>query len=211
MKKNLIELLTVVGREAYPKMEELRLADHVKKIARVSDYEEINSLSPTDQYDFVADTIAVMEHPNWFHKIEVKQIMDTSYEDGSCWIEYLLDEMFYGYIHSDDISDDLEELEEGMEEEVQGWIDCEKINPANLFMKRTIDSILPELAKLIEECRQSDNDMWFVEYEDVEEQNLDVEKIEKEVERLGLEGYVTFDENDCAITVYGGVITQFLF
>lgn len=211
MKKNLIELLTVVGREAYPKMEESRLADHVKKIARVSDYEEINSLSPIDQYDFVADTIAEMEHPNWLHKIEVKQIMDTSYEDGSCWIEYLLDEMFYGFIHSDDISDDLEELEEGMEEEVQGWIDCEKINPANLFMKRTIDSILPELAKLIEECRQSDNDMWFVEYEDVEEQNLDVEKIEKEVERLGLEGYVTFDENDCAITVYGGVITQFLF
>lgn len=208
MKKNLIELLTVVGREAYPKMEESTLKTCVEIIANVCDYEEVKNMCDGDKYDLMADGIAEIMHPNWFHKVKIKNIMDSAYEDGTRWIEYLLDEEFLGYIDSWDLSSIVEVVAEGMEEEIQYYVDCEEINLVNLVKKRKISTILPELAELIEKCRQSDNDMWFVEEEDIDDVTL--EKIEAEVERLELEEYIEFG-NDAAITIYGGIITRFLF
>lgn len=76
-----------------------------------------------------------------------------------------------------------------------------------------------ELSDLIEECRQSENEMWYVEMEDLKDNCSSADEIEEyileiknRVNKLNLNDYIIFDEDDeTVITVYGGVITQFLF
>ena len=61
--------------------------------------------------------------------------------------------------------------------------------------------------------------MWFVEWEDLEEilsnDEGDIKSflaiLKDEVEKLELSDYIKFEEDGVAITVYGGVITKFLF
>ena len=74
---------------------------------------------------------------------------------------------------------------------------------------RAIRQLFKYLAEIIEECRESENEMWFVEEDEITEE--EAMKISDEVERLGIEDYVRFYEDGCAITIYGGVITRFLF
>ena len=74
----------------------------------------------------------------------------------------------------------------------------------------------PYLASIIQDCLQSENEMWFVEDDDEEFEELNQDEnflpnLELEVKKLGLEYYIRFEEDDCHITVYGGVITKFLF
>lgn len=65
------------------------------------------------------------------------------------------------------------------------------------------------LAEIIEECRQSENQMWFVEFGTMKLGN--VKRIKEEVKKLGLEDCITFLEDDCLITVYGGVLDEIIF
>lgn len=136
--------------------------------------------------------------------VTVERIMSTSYDDGTSWSEYSTP-IGLGY----EITTEYEEGEE-----------CKvKIDPEKLTNKKSIYQCSNYLGKIIEQCRQSDNDMWFVEWEDLQEEiSLDKEvqedfldELNTEIEKLGLKDYVKTYEDDCAVTVYGGVITEFLF
>ena len=74
-----------------------------------------------------------------------------------------------------------------------------------------LESLSPYLQKIIMECMSSDNEMWFVEYDDKEINELIISnpymlsELEYEVWNFGLDDVIRFGEDDCYITVYGGV------
>lgn len=145
-------------------------------------------------------------------KINVLNITETSYEDGTCWAEYYFKNKL-GYFISSEIDEDTSI--EDMNNKING--DIEIYN--KLITKKNIKECGEYLASIIEECRQSENEMWFVEYEDLnkfigynkEKQAEFLEELEKEVSELKIEEYIIFHEGRIVITVYGGVITKFLF
>lgn len=74
------------------------------------------------------------------------------------------------------------------------------------------NDLSPYLKLIVSECIQSDNEMWFVEFDDEYYINMNEatnglfeEELKKEVKKLNLQDYITFNENDCFIRVYGGV------
>ena len=139
--------------------------------------------------------------------IEIFRIMDTTYEDNTSWIEYRVNDSF-GY----EIIDG-EEQEHSKEQIGKVFNGIESINDM-LANKKSINKCSDFLRTIIEECRQSDNEMWFVEYEDLEDiENKEefILKLDDEIFELELGDYITINEDGVAITVYGGVITQFLF
>ena len=139
--------------------------------------------------------------------IEIFRIMDTTYEDNTSWIEYRVNDSF-GY----EIIDG-EEQEHNKEQIEKVFNGIEPINDM-LANKKSINKCSDFLRTIIEECRQSDNEMWFVEYEDLEDiENKEefILKLDDEIFELELGDYITINEDGVAITVYGGVITQFLF
>lgn len=144
-------------------------------------------------------------------KITVDKITQTTYEDGSNWIEYQVDNQ-YGY-ELDYVA------EEGMEEVTEkAYNTNEKLN-SKAVNKPSINECSNFLKEIIEECKQSENEMWFVEFEDlkeiydIEEKNQEkfLEEIMEEVKKFDLQESITFYEDNAAVTVYGDSITKFLF
>lgn len=131
---------------------------------------------------------------------KIFRIMETSYEDGTSWVEYICNGK-YGY----EIIEDIKEIK--------------SFNEIQICNKPNLNICSNYLAEIIEECRQSENEMWFVEWEDLEEilsnDEGDIKSflaiLKDEVEKLELSDYIKFEEDGVAITVYGGVITKFLF
>ena len=76
--------------------------------------------------------------------------------------------------------------------------------------KNIISACSSYLQSIIEACLQSNNEMYFVEYEDMQD-NLLLSQLKDEVVHLNIHDVVTFDEDGCAITVAGEVLTRFLF
>ena len=132
----------------------------------------------------------------------VNSIMNTTFEDGSVWVEYrtkkgLSYELDYNYC-------------EGDEAKAQSDLMADANLQLKILDKPTLSVCSDYLGSLIESCRQSENEMWFEEFEDVPPY-IDIEDIEDEVTKLGLEGYVETYSDDCAIVIYGGIITKFIF
>lgn len=138
-------------------------------------------------------------------EIKIDNIMETSYEDGTSWVTYKTPAGAIGYLIT-------EEHESGDEELLEKEINSAEFQWAynQMLDKKDINSISIELAELIEECRCSENEMWFVEQDD-EMEGYMMTALAYEVHELGLDDYVKFNEGGCKITVYGGIITQFLF
>ena len=145
-------------------------------------------------------------------KINILDILDTTYEDNTQWVEYCINGK-YGYEIESNISGSDMILIEKKYNDIR--------NKKNLIEKKNIDECSMYLHRLIEECRQSENEMLYIEYEDIEsffDMCKSIEDIEnailglkKEIHNLKIYDYIVFDENDCLITVYGDVITRFLF
>lgn len=81
-----------------------------------------------------------------------------------------------------------------------------------------INDLSSYLQLLINECNQSCNEMWFVEKDDefyleqiITTNGLFEMELQIEVEKYGLSSYITFYENDCFITVYGGISEKINF
>jgi|GEM_PF-4997004 len=81
-----------------------------------------------------------------------------------------------------------------------------------------INNLSSYLQLLINECNQSCNEMWFVEKDDdfyleqiIKTNGLFEMELQKEVEKYGLSSYITFFEDDCFITVYGGISEKINF
>ena len=118
----------------------------------------------------------------------IKEInrFETSFGDGTYWVEYKNENGRIGY--------------EIIENE------NEKINP-----KDENKILIEEFCSKddIDELRMSENDMWFIEYDD-EDFDEKEEMINKDIEKYPfLKEYITF-ESDC-IALYGGMITEILF
>lgn len=69
------------------------------------------------------------------------------------------------------------------------------------------------LQKLFETVLESDNGMFFYEYEDWEndghtEEDLNI--LEKEIKKYGLQEVIEIKENNCIITCYSDLITRFI-
>lgn len=127
-------------------------------------------------------------------------VLETSYGDNSFWVGYsfydlALGEQVYSY--------EIIELEEFPK----------KIKFKRKTLLRSIKE--KELARLIIECMQSDNDMIFVEKDEFSE--TEISEIKNQVQTLGeivpeINEYIAYDEeDDVAITIYGGIITLFEF
>lgn len=74
-----------------------------------------------------------------------------------------------------------------------------------------LKTLNPYLQNIILECMSSENDMWFVEYDDeeinhhIKNKSNFLEELMDEVLINSLNGVIRFEEDDCYITVYGGV------
>lgn len=146
------------------------------------------------------------------NNVKIEKINETTYEDGTVWIGYSVGDKT-GYeistiVKQNSNIDDLTKFVNKFEE----------VN--NIFVnKPTVDSCGEFLAKIINDCRESDNEMWFVEFEDLEDihgiafeaHDQFLEDLDERIVDLGLQGYINTNEDGCAVTVYGGVITKFLF
>ena len=145
--------------------------------------------------------------------IEIRRITETSYGDSTCWIEYLVkNEDGYnfnlGYEITDKVTDEspISEVEDAVNN------DPERLN--KLSSKPLFSTCSDYLELLIKECMESENEMWFVEYEDMEDLEVTQEMLDslaEEVAGMDLKLYVVVDDGECAVTVYGGIITKFLF
>lgn len=126
----------------------------------------------------------------------ITRIQKTGYDDGTYWIEYRTNAGHYGY----------ELLEEGQE-----IVDI--IGKPNLSVCSKITQ------ELIENCLESENEMWFVEQDEIDEyietyektQSELIEEIETDINQFELSDYIKFNEDGCIVTVYGGIITKFEF
>lgn len=86
-----------------------------------------------------------------------------------------------------------------------------------LINKPHISECCPYLQTLIKETLSTDNGMVFVEDDDEDYLNYikdnpdGLDDLSVEVDKFDLDLCLRFDEDDCPITVYGGIITKFLF
>lgn len=123
----------------------------------------------------------------------IKRITETTFENNTYWVEYYINGyVTYELVENNDIDY------------------CTKlISNKNINDKINILYCHPLIANLVNECLSSENEMLYVEYDEITDEKLNI--ILKEVIKLNLSDIVTFDENDCAITLYGEIITRFLF
>lgn len=128
--------------------------------------------------------------------ITIDRIMETTYEDETSWVEYTVNDR-YAY-----------EIIEGTDED-EVMTKFLNLEPTKLENKIKLKECSELMQDIVEECRGSENEMWFVDEDEISEK--EVEELEKEITALGLEGYITTWEDGCAITVYGGALTKFIF
>ncbi|HBJ1651322.1 hypothetical protein FDA33_10060 [Clostridium botulinum] len=127
-------------------------------------------------------------------KVIITNISKTTYDNETYWIEYKVNDKF-GY----EISSEDREF---------------KFND-KFINKKDLSICSSYLKSIINKCLESDNEMFFEEYEDfnkiISGDNTFLDKLKKEIAALGIQDVIIFDEDGCAITVYGEVITRFLF
>ena len=128
--------------------------------------------------------------------LRIKYVMETSYEDSTWWVGYSI-----GDIHSIAI--------------IEAPTKLEAINETlsiydTLADKRDLKECSDLLQDLILECNSSDNDMLYVESDDITKEQVD--QLQNEVLKLGLENYVDFyTEDETPVIIYGGIATEFKY
>lgn len=152
--------------------------------------------------DFIDMTIkAEVER---IEKIERIGYIDTSYADGSKWFNYKCSKG-YGY---DYVAENCKHFEEILESENYN---------ARMIKKPHISSLSKYLSSIIKEVSRCESDMLFIEEDDedlLKEINNNpnfINSLKREIEKFSLDKCILFDENECAITVYGSIITNVLF
>lgn len=134
-------------------------------------------------------------------KINLLREFLTSYEDGSRWLEYTIDGR-YAY-------EVLEKSDELTKEDLE----------LRALEKIDINNCSSNLKRYILECLESENEMFFLEFEDAaadaaatgEDTEIYLQELYNEVVNLRINEYVEFTEDDAALILYGGIITRFIF
>lgn len=143
------------------------------------------------------------------NKIIINEISETTYDNDTNWISYKCDNSV-GY-------EIIDIFFQGEEEKLQ--VICNSIEKINnkYSNKQHISVCSRYLQEIIINCLQSENEMFFVEYGDLTKVeilgNKDdfLSELKKEVTDLEIDNLITFGEDDCIISVYGEIITRFLF
>lgn len=132
--------------------------------------------------------------------IKVSHIIETAYENNTCWVSYSFGNKYgYAILEGDYI---------GKEKEVEQKYNEDKELKESLIDKPLLnDTCSKKLAELFNECVATENDMWFIEEDEIE--NEELEQLQEEVDRLELHSYIEFGD-DPVVTVYGGFITKYL-
>lgn len=143
-------------------------------------------------------------------KIMIDSITETTYEDGTCWIQYSEEiSNKVGYIITDNVTKNTSQ------KLIEDLINTDETLLNRCLGKPYYKDVCSEyLAMLIEECLQSQDEMWYVDYEDMEELEVTQEMLEdlkRETGRLGIRDHISIDDSEYAVCLYGGVITKFLF
>lgn len=129
----------------------------------------------------------------------ITYISETTYEDNTFWVNYEIgDRLGYEIVDGDKVKS----YKVGGEIIVKDKVD--------------INVCSETLQTLIDNCGSSDNEMLFVEFDEIEEDEVfkiqdEVIELDNKYENLKLSECITFGEDGCAITVYGGVSTKFIF
>lgn len=134
-------------------------------------------------------------------KINLLREFLTSYEDGSRWLEYTIDGR-YAY-------EVLEKSDELTKEDLE----------LRALEKIDINNCSSNLKRYILECLESENEMFFLEFEDAaadaaemkKDTEIYLQELYNEVVNLRINEYVEFTEDDAALILYGGIITRFIF
>lgn len=134
-------------------------------------------------------------------KINLLREFLTSYEDGSRWLEYTIDGR-YAY-------EVLEKSDELTKEDLE----------LRALEKIDINNCSSNLKRYILECLESENEMFFLEFEDAaadaaatgEDTEIYLQELYNEIVNLKISEYVEFTEDDAALVLYGGIITRFIF
>lgn len=143
-------------------------------------------------------------------KIMITGLTETSFENDTSWLCYSY-KNYYGYeiVKNNGMS----------EEDYQMLCNSNATFYRTMTKKPLLTDCSPYLQEIILECSQSENEMWFVEWEDLDALDLDTmeEKknflatLQEEIRELGIGDDIEIDTDDTAIIVYGGVLEEFLF
>lgn len=138
-------------------------------------------------------------------RITEYSIFDSTYDEYTAWFKYT-DGKQTGY--------------EMVNKTVQAEVIPALLEATDTFDKININDCSKWLQALIISSKESENEMYFLEHEDqcnyfnttsTKEINIILDKLRDEVIKLELENYIRFDEDDCVVTVYGGITTKFMF
>ena len=124
---------------------------------------------------------------------------ETSYEDGSYWVEYSI-----GTGNNYSIEGEEDEDKETLKLRLMG-LGTEKLTN-KIFLK----NCSKKLQEIIGDCLSSDNDTWFIEEEEITQEEL--KNIEEEITKLGLDDcIVVYEEEITPVIIYGETITKFIY
>ena len=73
-----------------------------------------------------------------------------------------------------------------------------------------ISKFSPLMQMIYDNICESDSGMCFIEEEDELCTMEDIERLKEEVKEFGLSDYITFNEDDCLVTGYDGIILEFI-
>ena len=153
--------------------------------------------------------------------VNVKGIWETDFKDIQAYIETDKGNFVASYednmlsnilgIYTDDLYDligknDFDRLKEVFKvlvlEEKESYFKLPKLSKCSNLLQELFETVL-----------ESDNGMFFYEYEDWEndgrtEEDLNI--LEKEIKKYGLQEVIEIKENNCIITCYSDLITRFI-
>ena len=153
--------------------------------------------------------------------VNVKGIWETDFKDIQAYIETEKGNFVASYednmlsnilgIYTDDLYDligknDFDRLKEVFKvlvlEEKESYFKLPKLSKCSNLLQELFETVL-----------ESDSGMFFYEYEDWEndgrtEEDLNI--LEKEIKKYGLQEVIEIKENNCIITCYSDLITRFI-
>ncbi|UYZ38999.1 hypothetical protein OD350_29365 (plasmid) [Clostridium beijerinckii] len=138
--------------------------------------------------------------------IKIRKINQTSYKNETSWLSYEV-EGKTGY-------EIVNEHHLGKEKRIEFLCNKNEKLYNKYADKNDISICSSYLQYIINMCLQSENEIFFVEYEDLEALEYNdtiLLGVKQEVVDLNIQDVITFDEDECAITVGGQVLTRFLF
>lgn len=136
-------------------------------------------------------------------KIKVLNIIKTTFNN-SYWMEYKY-KNYYGY-------EIINTYEEAAQLENKYNNNIELYN--KLINKNHYRILNNPLDGLIHDTLISDNEMLFIDYEDADAYDInaqDIKSIKEDIKKYNLYDYIELCNNDYLITIYGGIIKEFLF